>query len=418
MSEGRHPQPIDQAGSGRKQADGTLDWAEVFREWAKTVTANGWAVVCAVAVAAVLVGVWAWVEAGMAAVAGSVALAVGVASVIGRSAYRVEVELPSPRVTVGGTVIGSVRVVNTRNGVVRASEVELPISSAEGARLARFQVPMLAAGEEWSDVFAVPARRRGVVVLGPAQVVRSDALGLLRRVRRCSEPVRLYVNPRTIRVPFSATGFQADAEGVATARLSSSDVSFHALRDYAPGDDRRFVHWPTSAKLDRLVVRQFEETRRSHHLILLDTEIGVWGQEDFEIAVEIAASLARAGLTNGRRVSLATGAGWVSTGSPGQLLDELTELAPQPGGKTIELRLREALAARRDTSVLTIITGADAPAAQLGHWVVLAGVDIAVGVVRVAPSLAPSRVALGAAELVCCPGLEEFPRLIERRGGR
>ena len=36
---------------------------------------------------------------------------------------------------------------------------------------------------------------------------------------------------------------QMDVEGVASEKLTSSDVSFHALRDYEPGDDRRAVHW-------------------------------------------------------------------------------------------------------------------------------------------------------------------------------
>jgi uncharacterized protein (DUF58 family) len=366
-------------------------------------------------VASVLLAVWAWIEAAITVVAGVAVLLVAVVAVIGRDAYRVEVALSSQRVTVGGTVIGTVRVSNTRNLGVRSGVVELPVSSPDGVATARFWVPALGSGQEWSDVFAVPTKRRCVVIVGPPQTVRSDALGLLRRVRSWSDPVRLYVNPRTVRVPFSATGFQADTEGVATARLTSSDVSFHALRDYAPGDDRRFVHWPTSAKLDRLMVRQFEETRRSHHLILLDTSADTWSEEDFELAVELTASLARAGLSNGRRVSLATSAGWISTGSAARMLDELTELAPASQPKSFELRLREALSARRETSVLTVITGAGVPISRIGHWAVLVGVDISIGVVQVAPGLPPRRTTLGRVEVVSCPSLEEFPKLIERR---
>ena len=111
---------------------------------------------------------------------------------------------------------------------------------------------------------------------------RGRTLGLVRRVSTWDNPETLHVHPRTVRVPFEATGFQLDVEGVVTAKLSSSDVAFHALRDYEPGDDRRHVHWASSARLGRLVVRQFEETRRSHHLLVLDTRSGAWPREDFE----------------------------------------------------------------------------------------------------------------------------------------
>ena len=47
----------------------------------------------------------------------------------------------------------------------------------------------------------------------PRARVRSDALGLLRRVRMWDEPVLLHVHPRTVRVPFDATGFQLDVAG-------------------------------------------------------------------------------------------------------------------------------------------------------------------------------------------------------------
>ena len=118
------------------------------------------------------------------------------------------------------------------------------------------------------------------MTVGPARALRADPLGLIRRIGTWLEPVTLYVHPKTIRVPFDATGIHADVEGVTTAKLSSSDVSFHALRDYVPGDDRRNVHWPMTAHIGRLVVRQFEETRRSHHLVVLDTRLGQWNDRD------------------------------------------------------------------------------------------------------------------------------------------
>jgi hypothetical protein len=51
-----------------------------------------------------------------------------------------------------------------------------------------------------------------------------------------------------------------------------SDLAFHALREYQPGDDRRYIHWRSSAKAGKLLVRQFLDTRRSHVTIIVDPD--------------------------------------------------------------------------------------------------------------------------------------------------
>ena len=51
-----------------------------------------------------------------------------------------------------------------------------------------------------------------------------------------------------------------------------SDLAFHALREYQPGDDRRYIHWRSSAKAGRLLVRQFLDTRRSHVTVIVDPD--------------------------------------------------------------------------------------------------------------------------------------------------
>ena len=79
-----------------------------------------------------------------------------------------------------------------------------------------------------------------------------------------------------------------------TTDLSSADVSFHALRDYVPGDDRRHIHWKTTARTNKLMVRQFEETRRAHLAISLSINTEEYASEDeFELAISAAASIGR-----------------------------------------------------------------------------------------------------------------------------
>ncbi|MDR1432032.1 MAG: DUF58 domain-containing protein [Propionibacteriaceae bacterium] len=390
-------------------------FAKPVSAWVGAVTGNGWALVVVILGCLGLIWAGGWIEAGVIAVICAVCLVTGLVSVIGRSWYSVQVSLPQSRTTVGNTAIGELRVQNTRNIGIRSGVVELPAALPDGDSTAQFIVPPLPGREQWAEVFAVPTKRRGVIVLGPVRSVRSDGLGLVRKIHQWNDPVKLYVNPKTMRVPFDATGFQSDVEGVTTAKLSSSDVSFHALRDYAPGDDRRFVHWPTTARKGKLVVRQFEETRRSHHLILLDSSARSWDGEDFEIAVSVAASLARAGLTKGRKVSLATSSKWISTTSAAKMLDELTELRLDSAAGKLTERVRAVLAARPAASVLTVVTGVKWPIREFGHWAVLAGPELTTGIVSVCPGQTPKRRTVGRALVADCPTLEDLPRVLQQR---
>lgn len=388
----------------------TTRWGNSLAAGFAAVTGSGWALALIVLVALLLVWQAGWIEAAIVALVGGVCLLIGVLSVVGRFWYRVDIHLPTARTQIGQTAVGELRVRNARRRRVRAGVIELPV----GASTAQFLVPSLAAEADWAEVFAVPARRRGVVALGPARSVRGDAIGLFRTVQQWAEPVRLLIHPNVVRVPFDATGFAADVEGVTTAKLSSSDVSFHALRDYAPGDDRRHVHWPTTARLGRLVVRQFEETRRSHHLIVLDTRTGVWHPESFEIAISAAASLALAGIATGGRVSFATSTGWITTRSAVRLLDALTELETEAGPE-LKDRVRRVVAARPGISVLTVVCGGEVPDADLAHLARLAGLDADTGVVRVITDASPTRRTLGRTRVVDCPTLADLPRLVQRR---
>ena len=74
-----------------------------------------------------------------------------------------------------------------------------------------------------------------------------------------------------------------------------SDLAFHALREYVLGDELRHVHWRSSAKANKLQIRQYHDTRRSHLTIVLDDNRDSDGDpDDFETAVSAAASVALA----------------------------------------------------------------------------------------------------------------------------
>ena len=375
------------------------------------VTPTGWAVITLVMVGLVLAVAFQWVEALACALAGVVALVLAAMRVAWRPPHVVSIRVPNERIVAGQTAVGEISVRNERARSARSGIIELPIGTGTG----EFVVPPLGAHETWEEMFLISSRHRGLINVGPARAVRSDALGLLRRVRMWDEPVLLHVHPRTVRVPFDATGFQLDVEGVATGKLSSSDVSFHALRDYEPGDDRRAVHWQSTARLGKLIVRQYEETHRSHHVIVLDTSRDAWDHDTFETAVSVAGSLGLANLRESRPVSLSTTEGWLPSGVAMRLLDALSEVKARSFGD-LSRRVREAVAQRPGVSALTLIVGPNVTDIEAAHLARLAPIDVPVSIIRIGAEGVRARRDLGRGVLLDCSTLDDLPRIIVAGG--
>ncbi len=375
------------------------------------VTTTGWAVIMLVIVGLALAVAFQWVEALACALAGVVALVLAAMRVAWRPPHVVSIRVPNERIVAGQTAVGEISVRNERARSVRSGIIELPIGTGTG----EFVVPPLGAHETWDEMFLISSRHRGLINVGPARAVRSDALGLLRRVRMWDEPVLLHVHPRTVRVPFDATGFQLDVEGVATGKLSSSDVSFHALRDYEPGDDRRAVHWQSTARLGKLIVRQYEETHRSHHVIVLDTSRDAWDHDAFETAVSVAGSLGLANLRESRPVSLTTTEGWLPSGVAMRMLDALSEVKARSFGD-LSRRVREAVAQRPGVSALTLIVGPNVTDTEAAHLARLAPIDVPVSIIRIGAEGVRARRDLGRGVLLDCSTLDDLPRIIVAGG--
>ena len=382
---------------------------EGVARWLGALTPVGWAVIAAMLAGTVAALAFGWLEGFIVAVMGLVALVVAVASVASPSPLSVSLRMKNDRIVAGQVAVGRVRVVNESGRRSGSTLVEVTIGRGSG----EFLVPPISANGTWNESFSVMTKRRGVINVGPARTVRMDGLGLLRRVRSWDDPILVHVHPPTVRFSFDATGMQMDVEGVASEKLTSSDVSFHALRDYEPGDDRRAVHWPSTARFGRLIVRQFEETHRSHHMVLLDTRVDAWDRRSFETAVSVAASLALAGSGEARTVSMHTADEWIPTGSPMAMLDALSEMETSTRSEFAGI-VRRCIMERGGISVLSIVVGAgvdDEEAARLAN---IAPVDVIVSVIRVVPGRARRRRKITRGVIIDCPSLEDLPMLVSR----
>lgn len=147
-------------------------------------------------------------------------------------------------------------------------------------------------------------------MVGPARAVRRDPLALFRRSEGESGQVEIVVHPRIASIPAQSTGLIRDLEGSPTRDLTAIDVSFHALREYVPGEDRRYIHWKSTAKTGTHMVRQFEETRRSHIMIVRPLAAADFASPaEFELGVSVAGSLGVRAIRDAHTVSVITGPG-------------------------------------------------------------------------------------------------------------
>jgi uncharacterized protein (DUF58 family) len=182
--------------------------------------------------------------------------------------------------------------------------VELPVGDA----VVTVGVPMLRGRTESAQSITIPGLRRGILRVGPVTAVRSDPLGLMRVERRWPPPRTVFVHPATVALPATSTGLVKDLEGMPSRVLADTDLSFHAIRDYAPGDPPRQVHWKSTAKTGALMVRQYEQTRRSRMLVMAATAAGETASEDeFELVVAVGASLGLRGIRDGRDIDVVVG---------------------------------------------------------------------------------------------------------------
>ena len=310
-----------------------------------------------------LLGWWfGWIELTLAAAAGLLLFALCALLMIGRTRLRVAVLLEPGRVVVGDTAAGQVTITNLAARRLLPIAVEVPI----GAAAARFTLPSLAAGHDHQELFMVPTERRGVIPVGPATTVRGDPFGLLRRTMAWTGITELFVHPVTVPLEPLGSGILRDLEGQTTNDVSMSDLAFHTLRDYAPGDDRRYIHWRSSAKVaasvpgGRFLVRQFLDTRRSHVTVVIDADPEAYPDpEHFETAISAGGSIVVRSVRDEQDTSLLAGAQVVPAGPGRQHLDALARADLGSGGLAV-LAVRAARVAP-DTSLAVMISGARIP---------------------------------------------------------
>ncbi|HEY7225980.1 MAG TPA: DUF58 domain-containing protein [Micromonosporaceae bacterium] len=272
----------------------------------------------------------------------------------------------------------------------------------------------LSPGQTWSAGNPVPGRRRGVVTVGPVSTVRADPLGLFRHEKEVAEATEIIVHPRTVRLDPLGSGLLRDLEGQATRTIVSHDLEFHALREYVPGDDRRHIHWRTSARTGRYMVRQFVDTRSSHLAVIVSGAKGEYENEaEFETALSVGASIATRASHDSQTVSVLAAGHTATPEAKARLLDPFSR-AEWGSRRSLALRpMIEKRAARLGgVTVGIVIAGSTLDAKQVQRAGEPLGPQVKLVGIRVGADGGRAVVTGGTLTMLSVARLEDLPRVL------
>ena len=159
------------------------------------------------------------------------------------------------------------------------------------------ELPMLAPGETARVPVALSCRKRGVFQLRGFRVETTFPLGLMVAQSVFSESRTLWVTPRftplgRMDIP---RGRRYQPGGTASALRLGDSFEFIGNREYRDGDSVRAIDWRATARLNRPVVREYQEEFLQRVTVILDTHApalpGLPPPPAFESAVSLTAAV-------------------------------------------------------------------------------------------------------------------------------
>ena len=156
----------------------------------------------------------------------------------------------------------------------------------------------------------VACHRRGIYYLGPVQVTSGDPFGLFKLTRRFLDSHRVVVYPRAEPIPnFHLPLATVPSDGRLTVRSQQISAQASTVRPYIDGDSVKKVHWPYTARMGTLMVKEFDQGVSSNVWLVLDLHQAVQAGGEFdnteELTITVAASIATRLLSMGVPVGLA-----------------------------------------------------------------------------------------------------------------
>lgn len=328
--------------------------------------------------------------------------------------------LEPPQVHAGTPSRVELQVSNRGKRPTRVVRLRDPVSGTRGANLL---LSPLSPNEQVRAAYQLPTARRGLLSIGPLEVVVADPFGLTSSTMVAAGKNDLTVLPAVddIAALPMASGHDPDAAAHHPNTLGQSGDDFYALRDYVVGDDLRRVHWRSSARSDKLLVRQDELPWQGRSTLLLDVRSFAHTPDSFELAVSAAASIVTSAHGRGDHIRLLTTAGANSGfGADRQHLEALMRhlaLVETTQGASLQGSLDQILKAGGGGSLIIVLSGLQPD--ELDRLTALSALFRSITVVVFEPSswdpaLTDSEIVVPRGTLVRVTGERSFPEAWNR----
>jgi uncharacterized protein (DUF58 family) len=239
-------------------------------------------------------------------------------------------------------------------------------------RLEPQEVTLRRRGHELLGRYVLPSVPRGRYRFAGARAIFEDPFGLFRAESQAGGQATLLVYPRLVELErlFSEAG-GTSLEGGRLLLQRTSGFELHSVRDYAEGESLRKVHWRTTARRGRLMVKELEDAPHDEVAVLLDANRQAVVGESFDVGVRAAGSILRLHALRGRRALLtvtcdpAESRRVASFDGEWQLARELLATAEPTGTAALETFLvRESSAAAQATELVVITSALNRPLAD------------------------------------------------------
>ena len=152
------------------------------------------------------------------------------------------------------------------------------------------------ASATWTTL--VKDHHRGYNLIGTLTAVASDPFGLSKLEANIGESHSIMVYPSVVSLsPGLSIGSSVIGDIGDVSQMAAASTSASRIREYRPGDSLAHIHWPSTAKTDKLMTKEFNSGGHNEVWIFLDLEAAVQAgsgpESTEEYGVTIAASLAK-----------------------------------------------------------------------------------------------------------------------------
>ncbi len=136
--------------------------------------------------------------------------------------------------------------------------------------------------------------RRGRYRFGPTRLMTTFPFSLFSSQKSFDSLVEFHVFPRIVSLHARwRQHLRSRTGGVSTTARRNGPVEgdFFGLREWQTGDSPKWIHWRTTARINQLAVRQFEQQRRFDTCVLVDAfAADAQDSEAAEAAISLAAT--------------------------------------------------------------------------------------------------------------------------------